>query len=124
MKNLKITERRSNGVVILDLEGNIRLGDGSIDFRQHIRQLVQDGEKRILLNLESIAYVDSSGLGELVAGFTSVQKIGGEIKLVHLTRRVNELMMITKLLTVFDIYDNEAEALRSFKPEIAAAHGN
>jgi anti-sigma B factor antagonist len=120
MKNLNINERRSGKVIILDLEGNIRLGEGSMEFRQLIRQLVQNGEGSILLNMAGITYIDSSGLGEMVAGFTSLQKIDGELKLLHLTRRVNELMMITKLLTVFDVYDNEAEAVKSFKlaPEV------
>src|SRR5829696_7492331 len=116
MKNLNITERRIDNVVILDLEGNIRLGEGSMEFRQLIRQLVQNGEKNILLNLARISYIDSSGLGEVVAAFTSLQKIDGEMKLLHLTHRVNELMMITKLLTIFEVYDNETEALKSFQP--------
>lgn len=115
MKNLNITERRDGNVIILDLEGNIRLGEGSTEFRQLIRQLVQSEEKNILLNLARVSYIDSSGLGEIVAGFTSLQKIDGRMKLLHLTRRVNELMMITKLLTVFEVYDNEPEALKSFQ---------
>jgi anti-sigma B factor antagonist len=116
MKNLTFTERRAGDVIILDLEGNIRLGEGSMEFRQLIRRLVQDKEKNILLNLARISYIDSSGLGEVVAGYTSLQKIDAQMKLLHLTRRVNELMMITKLLTIFDVYDDEAEALKSFKP--------
>jgi anti-sigma B factor antagonist len=116
MKNLTITERRSGEVIILDLDGNIRLGEGTMEFRQLIRQMVQNGEKNILLNLARISYIDSSGLGELVAALTSLQKADAEMKLLHLTRRVNELMMITKLLTIFDVYENEAEALKSFQP--------
>ncbi|HEY0050159.1 MAG TPA: STAS domain-containing protein [Pyrinomonadaceae bacterium] len=117
MRNLNITERRSGKVMIVDLEGNIRLGEGSMEFRQFIRRTVQNGEKNILLNLAGITYIDSSGLGEIVAAYTSVQKIDGEMKLLHLTRRVNELMMITKLLTVFEVFDNEAQALGSFQKE-------
>ncbi|HEX8734363.1 MAG TPA: STAS domain-containing protein [Pyrinomonadaceae bacterium] len=116
MKNLTFTERRTGDVIILDLEGNIRLGEGSMEFRQLIRRLVQDKEKNILLNLARISYIDSSGLGEVVAGYTSLQKIDAKMKLLHLTRRVNELMMITKLLTIFEVYDDEAEALKSFQP--------
>jgi anti-sigma B factor antagonist len=117
MKNLNITERRSGKVMVVDLEGNIRLGEGSAQFRQLIRQLVQNGEREILLNMAGIAYIDSSGLGEMVAGFTSLQKIKGKMKLLHLTKRVSELMMITKLLTVFDSFDNETEAIRSFQKD-------
>lgn len=115
MTNLTITERRVDNVLILDLEGNIRLGEGSMEFRQLIRRLVQDEEKNVLLNLARISYIDSSGLGEVVAAFTSLQKIDAKMKLLHLTRRVNELMMITKLLTIFEVFDNEAEALKSFQ---------
>jgi len=117
MKNLNITERRSGKVIIVDLEGNIRLGEGSMEFRQLIRQLVQNGEKNILLNLAHITYIDSSGLGEIVAGFTSLQKIDGKMKLLYLTKRVSELMMITKLLTVFEVFDNEAQAVSSFQKD-------
>ena len=114
MKNLNITERRNNSIVILDLEGNIRLGEGSRELHDKIRLLVENGEKKILLNLANVSYIDSSGLGELVAGYTTLQKNAGEMKLLHLTRRINELMMITKLLTVFDVYENEEIAVNSF----------
>ena len=117
MKNLNITERRSGKVKVVDLEGNIRLGEGSSQFRQLIRQLVLNGEKEILLNMAGISYIDSSGLGEMVAGFTSLQKINGKMKLLHLTRRVSELMMITKLLTVFESFDNETQAIGSFQKD-------
>lgn len=115
MKNLLITERRSGTVLVLDLEGNIRLGEGSNEFRSLIRSLNENGEKQILLNLAGISYIDSSGLGEMVAAYTTLQKNGGEMKLLHLTRRVKELMMITKLLTVFESFDNEPEAVQSFE---------
>lgn len=117
MRNLNITERRSGKIIVVDLEGNIRLGEGSTQFRQLIRQLVQNGEREILLNMAGVEYIDSSGLGEMVAGFTALKKIDGRMKLLHLTRRVNELMMITKLLTVFEAFDNETEAVGSFQPD-------
>lgn len=115
MKNLNIKERRNNSVTILDLEGNIRLGEGSKELHDHIRRLVESGEKKILLNLANVSYIDSSGLGELVAGYTTLQRNNGEMKLLHLTQRITELMMITKLLTVFDVYENEETAVNSFQ---------
>ncbi|HEX9961963.1 MAG TPA: STAS domain-containing protein [Pyrinomonadaceae bacterium] len=117
MKKLNISERRSGKVIVVDLEGNIRLGDGSMEFRRLISQLAQNGEKKILLNLARVTYIDSSGLGEIVAGFTSLRKVDGRMKLLHLTQRVNELMMITKLLTVFETFDDETEAVGSFEKD-------
>lgn len=115
MKNLNIEERRNNSIVILDLEGNIRLGEGSRELHDRIRLLVERGEQNILLNLANVSYIDSSGLGEMVAGYTTLQKNGGEMKLLNITQRITELMMITKLLTVFDVYESEEEAVNSFK---------
>jgi anti-sigma B factor antagonist len=114
MNNLTITERRSGSVTVLDLAGNIRLGEGNIELHNILRFLVEKGERKVLLNLAEVKYIDSSGLGELVAGYTTLQKNGGEMKLLHLTERVNELMVITKLLTVFEVFDNEQEAIGSF----------
>ena len=114
MNNLNITERRNGSVTVLDLRGNIRLGEGNIELHNILRFLVEKGERRILLNLENVTYIDSSGLGELVAGYTTLQKNGGELKILRLTQRVHELMVITKLLTVFDVFDNEQEAVDSF----------
>ena len=114
MNNLTITERRNGSVTVLDLSGNIRLGEGNIELHNILRFLVEKGERRVLLNLAEVIYIDSSGLGELVAGYTTLQKNGGELKLLHLTDRVNELMVITKLLTVFDVFDSEQEAINSF----------
>src|SRR5687767_13943150 len=94
MKNLNITERRNNSIVILDLEGNIKLGEGSRELHDAIRQLVERGEKKILLNLAKVSYIDSSGLGDLVAGYTTLQRNGGELKLLHLTQRITEIMTI------------------------------
>jgi anti-sigma B factor antagonist len=114
MNNLNITERRSDSVVILDLEGKIRLGAGNLELHQALRALVENGEKKILLNLADVSNIDSSGLGELIAGYATLQKNGGDLKLVNLTGRVSELMMITKLLTVFEVFENEALAIESF----------
>ncbi len=119
MNNLNITERRNQSVTVLDLKGNIRIGQGNIELHNILRFLVEKGEKKILLNLADVSYIDSSGLGELVGGFTTLQKNGGEMKLLNLTNRVSELMMITKLLTVFDIYENETEAVESFSDPAA-----
>jgi anti-sigma B factor antagonist len=117
MNNLNITERRSGSVTVLDLQGNIRLGEGNIELHNILRFLVEKGERRILLNLANVTYIDSSGLGELVAGFTTLQKNGGELKILRLTERVRELMVITKLLTVFDVFDDEQEAVGSFRAD-------
>ena len=115
MNNLNINERQVGNVTVLDMNGNLRIGEGSAVLHKAIRRLLEKGHNRILLNLESVAYIDSSGLGELVAAHVALSKSGGHIKLLHLTKRVRELMMITKLLTVFDAYEDEAEALDSFE---------
>jgi anti-sigma B factor antagonist len=115
MNNLNITERRNGSVTVLDLKGDIRLGEGNIELHNILRFLVEKGERRILLNLGGVTHIDSSGLGELVAGFATLQKHGGELKIFQLTQRVHELMVITKLLTVFDVFDNEQEAIDSFE---------
>lgn len=114
MSDLKITEDKIGSVLILDLAGTIKLGEGSINVHETLRRCVERGDKNILLNLAEVTSIDSSGLGELVAGYTTLQKNGGELKLMHLTNRVSELMMITKLLTVFDVYDDETAAVKSF----------
>ena len=114
MSNLNITTRRAGPVVILDLAGQIRLGETNINLHKAVRELVDSGEKKVLLNLAEVTTIDSSGLGELVAGHATLEKNGGEMKLLHLTDRVAELMMITKLLTVFDVFENEEIAVASF----------
>ena len=114
MSNLNITERQNNLITILDLEGKIRLGGGSAELHEALRSLVERGEKKILLNLAGVSYIDSSGLGELVNGYTTLKRSGGELKLFHVSDKVHELMMMTKLLTVFDVYENETEATQSF----------
>jgi anti-sigma B factor antagonist len=100
--------------MVLDLKGDVRIGAGNIQLHNVLRLLVEKGEKKILLNLAGVSYIDSSGLGELVAGFSTLQKAGGEMKLLNLTKRVTELMVITKLLTIFDVFENETEAVESF----------
>jgi anti-sigma B factor antagonist len=116
MDNLNITERRNADITILDLAGKLRIGEGNIELRKAIRNLVESGEKRILLNLADITHVDSSGLGELVAGYVSLQKSQGELKLFNLNPRVYELMVMTKLLAIFDVYKSEPDAIESFQP--------
>ena len=120
MNNLNINERRVGNVTILDIDGNLRLGEGSANIHKAIRRLLEEGHNRILLNLARVAYIDSSGLGELVAAHVATGKSGGEIKLLHLTQRVRELMTITKLVTVFEAWETESEALASFKKEEVA----
>lgn len=116
---MKSSSRQRDGVVILDLSGRIILGEGSAALRDAIRDFVAKGEKLILLNLAEVHYIDSSGLGELVAAFTSVRNQGGALKLLKLTRKVHDLLQITKLYTVFEVYDDEATALRSFAEQAA-----
>ena len=111
---LRATHRDSGPVTVVDLSGRITLGDGSALLRKTIRGLLQDERKNILLNLADVDYIDSSGIGELVSGFTAVKNQGGELKLLQLTKKVHDLLQITKLYTVFDIYTDENTAIRSF----------
>ena len=113
--SLSLIPRRLDDVVILDLSGRITMGEGTLIVRDHIQKLLDGGERKFLLNLAEVDYIDSSGLGELVISFTTVRNQGGELKLLDLTRRVRDLLQITKLLTVFEVFDNEAEALKSMK---------
>jgi anti-sigma B factor antagonist len=101
-------------VTVLDVAGRITLGEGSSALRDMLRDLVSKGQKKILLNLGEVSYIDSSGIGELVSGFTTVANHGGQLKLLGLTKRVKDLLQITKLYTVFDVHDDEAGAVRSF----------
>ena len=121
MSNLSITQRRSGSVVILDLQGKVKLGEENLEIHQTLRRLVEEGERKILLNLAGVSSIDSSGLGELIAGYATLQKNGGDLKLLNLTERVSEIMMITKLLTVFDAFDDEAQAVKSFGAETIEA---
>jgi len=112
--SMKVKTRQVDGVTILDLSGRITLGEGSVTLRDSVRDLVAKGTKHILLNLGDISYIDSSGIGELVSAFTSVKNSGGELKLLNLTKKVHDLLQITKLYTIFDIWDNETSAITAF----------
>ena len=112
--SMKVNNRQVEGVTIVDMSGRITLGEGSVVLRDTIRDLVGKGQKKILLNLGDVTYIDSSGIGELVSAFTAVRREGGELKLLNLTKKVHDLLQITKLYTVFDIKDDEATAIKSF----------
>jgi anti-sigma B factor antagonist len=113
---MKINSREIDGAVILDLNGRLVLGE-TILMREQVRALISKGQKKILLNLQAVPYIDSSGLGELVSAFTVARKEGGDLKLLNLTPKVHGLLQITKLYTVFDVYDDEGVALCSFLGE-------
>ena len=115
MAELNLKERQAGDVTILDLSGEVRIGDSSVALRNSVRNLADQGKKKLLLNLAGVKYIDSSGIGELIANYTTVSRQGGQLKLLNLTDRIQNLLVITKLLTVFDAYDNEAEALKSFE---------
>jgi len=112
---LAIASREVDGVNVLELSGRITLGEGSVQLRDAIRDLIAKGQKRILLDLGEVNYIDSSGLGELVSAYTTVKNQGAALKLLKLTKKVHDLLQLTKLYTVFDIYDDEASAIASFK---------
>ena len=112
---MKASNRQVNGVVIVDMSGRITLGEGSVVLKDAVRDLLGKGEKKILLNLGDVTYIDSSGIGELVSAFTSTRNQQGQLKLLKLTKKVHDLLQITKLYTVFEIYDDEAAAIASFK---------
>src|SRR5215217_7031184 len=114
MAELNINERQAGDVTVLDMSGKITIGEGSVALRTAIRRLLGEGKSKILLNLAGVGYIDSSGIGELVSSFTAVKKEGGTLKLLKLTQKIQDLLAITKLLTVFDVYEEEAEALSSF----------
>lgn len=111
---MDIKERVIEGVSILDLSGKIVLGEGDLQVKERIKDLLADGQKKILLNLGNISYIDSAGLGSLIGSYTTTKREGGQLKLVNLTKRIQDLLSITKLITVFDAYDNEKEAIASF----------
>ena len=112
---MTLSARRLDDVVILDLSGRITIGEGTLILRDQIQKLLDAGQSKFLLNLADVDYIDSSGLGELVTSFTTVRNRGGQLKLLNLTRRVRDLLQITKLLTVFDTFDNETEALKTLR---------
>ncbi|HWN08946.1 MAG TPA: STAS domain-containing protein [Pyrinomonadaceae bacterium] len=115
MAELDIRERQSGDVTILDLNGSIRMGEGCISLRNALRGLAEGGKNKVLLNLASVKNVDSSGIGELIANYTSLTRDGGQLKLLNLTEKIRDLLVITKLLTVFDAFESETEGLSSFK---------
>jgi len=115
MADINISERQAGDITILDLEGKVTIGEGSVALRTAIRRLLGEGKNKILLNLAGVGYIDSSGIGELVSSYTAINKDGGQLKLLSLTEKLQDLLTITKLLTVFDAYEEEAEALGNFK---------
>ncbi|HSY58370.1 MAG TPA: STAS domain-containing protein [Terriglobales bacterium] len=112
---LQGTCREIEDIAIIDFSGKITLGEGSATLRRTIRELIDKGHRKIVLNLGDVDYIDSSGIGELVSGFTTVRNVQGELKLLHLTKRVHDLLQITRLFTVFDVQSDEDNALRSFR---------
>ncbi len=112
---LKTNSRQVDGVNIIDCSGRITLGEGSVVLRDVVKDLLGKGQKKILLNLGDVNYIDSSGIGELVSAYTTVKNQGGELKLLKLTKKVHDLLQITKLYTVFDVKDDETAAIKSFK---------
>ena len=112
--SVKLNIRQVGDVSVVDVAGRITLGEGSSALRDAIKELLGKGQKKILLNLGEVSYIDSSGIGELVSGFTSVTNGGGQLKLLNLNKRVKDLLQITKLYTVFDVHEDEANAVRSF----------
>ena len=111
---MQIDERMAGDVVVLDLKGKITLGEGDELLKDKVNSLVNQGHKKIVLNLAGVPYIDSAGLGEVVRTYTTVSRQGGSLKLLNLTKRITDLLSITKLLTVFETYENENEAVRSF----------
>lgn len=112
--SVKLTSRQVGDVTVMDAAGRITLGEGASTFRDAVRDLAAKGNKKLLLNLSEVSYIDSSGIGEMVSGFTSVTNSGGQLKLLGLSKRVKDLLQITKLYTVFEVFDDETEAIRSF----------
>jgi anti-sigma B factor antagonist len=111
---MQIEERVVKDVTILDLKGKMTLGEGDELLKDKINSLIQQGHRRLVLNLEAVPYIDSAGLGEIVRTYTTVSRQGGKLKLLNLTKRIQDLLAITKLLTVFETFDNEQEAVASF----------
>ena len=111
---MQIEERSAGDVMVLDLKGKMTLGEGDELLKDKINSLVHQGRRKIVLNLEHVPYIDSAGLGEIVRTYTTISREGGSMKLLNLTKRITDLLSITKLLTVFETYDNEADAVRSF----------
>ena len=113
--SMKATVRQVDSVMVVDVSGRITLGEGCSQLRELIRDQLTKGNKRVLINLADVTYIDSSGIGELVSAYTAVSNQGGQLKLLNLTKKVHDLLQITKLYTVFDIHDDEAKAIGSFE---------
>ena len=113
--SLVLKARRLDDVVTFDLSGRITMGEGTVILRDQMKRLLDAGDRKFLLNLADVDYIDSSGLGELVTSFTAVRNHNGQLKLLNLTRRVQDLLQITKLLTVFEVFNSETEALKSMR---------
>jgi anti-sigma B factor antagonist len=111
---MTINERKNGDVTILDVEGKILLGEGDVQLKRKIDELIERKETKLLLNLANVPYMDSGGLGEIVRSYTTVKRAGGELKLLNATKRINDLLTITKLITVFEIFENEADAVKSY----------
>ena len=111
---MDIRERVVNGISVLDISGKIVLGEGDMQVKDRIKDLLADGQRRILLNLGDVSYIDSAGLGSLISSYATVKREGGNLKLVNLTKRVKDLLAITKLITVFDTFEDESSAVDSF----------
>jgi len=112
---MKATIRQVDSVIVIDISGRITLGEGCAQLRELIRDQLGKGNKQILLNLADVTYIDSSGIGELVSAYTAVSNQGGQLKLLNLTKKVHDLLQITKLYTVFDIHDDQAKGIASFQ---------
>jgi anti-sigma B factor antagonist len=117
---MQIAERTIGDVVVLDVKGRVQLGEGDEMLKDKVNSLLNQGRKKIVLNLADVPYIDSAGLGEVVRTFTTVSRQGGQLKLLNLTKRITDLLAITKLLTVFDTYDSEQEAVQSFSASAKA----
>jgi anti-sigma B factor antagonist len=113
--SFKATAREISGITVVDVSGRITLGEGSAMLREMVREMLGKGHNKIVLNLGDVTYIDSSGIGELVSGFTTVKNHGGELKLLNLTKKVHDLLQITKLYTVFEVHNDEGAALGSFR---------
>jgi anti-sigma B factor antagonist len=111
---MTITERKSGDVTVLDVEGKILLGEGDVQLKRKIDELIERNETKLLLNLANVPYMDSGGLGEIVRSYTTVKRAGGDLKLLNATKRISDLLTITKLITVFEIHEDEAAAVKSF----------
>ena len=119
--SVKLSTRQLEGVSVVDVSGRLTLGEGTSTLRDTLSTMAAGGQNRILLNLEGLSYLDSSGIGTLVSSFATITKGGGQLKLLKLTNRVKDLLVITKLYTIFEVYDDQATALRSFSPSVEAS---